>query len=201
MPNMRKNQHRWKAWVDDRIRLALEEAGEALIWAWNSDKKYPKSYPVNTWYLFVQIDERLRNEPAKPVGKLPPPPPPPKSLSDLIQERTIRAAYEDQNDGSYQEALIQAWAESGEGDRAFRKILRAIQTAYIMKFHGVEHAPKPRIHFLHRQLLEITDSDPLRGLTLEGIVEFLDDICPCGGKHQPDAVRKLSRRWSRGRKT
>jgi len=66
--------------------------------------------------------------------------------------------------------------------------------AYVIIYYGLDSAPRPRVHFLHRELLDIVESEHLRDLSLEGIVEFLDDICPCGKKHKPDAVRKLRKR-------
>jgi hypothetical protein len=75
-----------------------------------------------------------------------------------------------------------------------RKITRALDLAYLIIYQGIEQAPKPRVHFLHRSLLDIADSAHLRDLTPEGIVEFFDDVCPCGVKHRQDAIRKLRKR-------
>ena len=36
-------------------------------------------------------------------------------------------------------------------------------------------------------------------LTSEGFVEFFDDLCPCGKKHQADAIRKLGQRIAKAR--
>jgi hypothetical protein len=197
MPNVSKNQHRWKTWADDRIRAVLEEAAEALDWAWKRDQKDPESYPINTWYRFVQIEEQLEGQSNVGKGiKLPPPSPPPQTFCELVDDEIIGAVYEEQNEGTYKGALKQAAAEHGEGTSAWRKILRAVDGAYAVSYYGLEHAPKPRVHFLHRNLLAIVDSEHLRGLTLDGIVEFFDDVCPCGKKHQPDALRKLRKRKS-----
>jgi hypothetical protein len=188
-----KNRHRWKAWIDDdRVRQVLEEAAKGLEWSWRLDTK---RFPVNTWFLFVQIDEQLKNKPVVRTGiKLPAKPSPPEKLSDLIRESTIKAAYEDQHGGSYQDALKQAAKGYDEGYLVWRKIMRALDLAYVILHYGVDFAPMPRVHFLHKRLLEITDSEHLRDLSLQGIVEFFDDVCPCGKKHQPDAVRKLRKR-------
>jgi hypothetical protein len=47
-------------------------------------------------------------------------------------------------------------------------------------------------HVLHRGLLGIAEhliiDDP------DGIVEFLDDVCPCGKKHSIEALKKLQDR-------
>jgi hypothetical protein len=194
------NRHRWKDWIDDRrVCKVLENAAEGLAWAWNVDnKKSPETFPVNTWYQFVQIEEQLENKPIVRKGiKVPPPPPPPKKLSDLLDDATIKSAYEDQNEGSYEDALTAARGGFDAGYRAMRKILRAMDVAYVTSYHGLDHAPRPRVHFLHRSLLGIVDSQHLCDLTQAGIVEFFDDVCPCGVKHRPDAIRKLRKRRER----
>jgi hypothetical protein len=193
---VRENRHRWKTWITDRrVRQVLEEGAKGLQWAWRLDRKSPKRFPVNTWYLFIQIDEQLRNAPVARTGiKIPPPPPPPEELSDLLKERTIKAAYQDQHDGSYEDALKQAARGQDEGYLAWRKIMRALDLAYVIIYQGLDFAPAPRVHFLHRKLLEVADSEHLCDLNFEGIAEFFDDVCPCGKKHQPDAIRKLRKR-------
>jgi hypothetical protein len=193
-----KNQQRWKNWVDDRIRGVLEEAAKDLEWAWKRDKELSRSYPLNTWYQFVQIEEQLQNQPKVHKSiKLPPPPPPPKRLSELVDERTIRAVYEQQNDGTYQEALKLAASEDGKASSAWRKLLHAVDAAYFIDRYGDQAAPRPRLQFLHRELLKIAALADLNDLSHQGIVEFLDDLCPCGKKHKSDAIRKLRQRLSR----
>lgn len=194
---MSKNQRsRWKAWIDDgRIRNMLEELADGLRWAWKLDKKYPRTFPINTWFQFVQIRQQLESKPAQRVRtRFPAPLSSPQRLSELLDERTIKGAYENHNEGSYEDALKQAAAGYDDGASAWRKIKRALDVAYVIHYYGLDFAPKPRVHFLHRELLDIVESEHLRDLRLDGIVEFLDDICPCGKKHQPDAVRKLRER-------
>lgn len=199
---MGKNQHRWKNWVDDRFRSVLEEAAKALEWAWKLDKESPRSYPLNTWYLFIRIEEQLEEQPqdqpeVHKTIKLPSPPPPPKRLSELVDERAIGAVYEEQNDGTYKEALRLAASEDEKAPLAWRKILHAVDAAYLIARYGEQAAPKPRLHFLHRELLKIAALADMNDLSHEGIVEFLDDLCPCGKKHKSEAIRKLRRRLTR----
>ncbi|HXY11263.1 MAG TPA: hypothetical protein VEI52_25745 [Terriglobales bacterium] len=196
MLNVGRNQHRWKKWIgDDRVRSILEQAAENLKWAWTVDEKDPKSYPVHTSHVLGQIEQQLRQQPsARTITVLPDPVPLPQSLSELVDERTIRAIYEDQNDGSYEDALREA--AGFEGASAWRKILRAVDLAYEIDNFGIA-APKPRVHFLHRSLLALVNSADLHDMSLEGVVEFFDDICPCGKRHNPDAIRKLRKRWVR----
>lgn len=183
---------------DNRIRNVLEEAAKTLDWAWKEDKRHPRSYPVNTWYHFLQIEEMLENKPVVRTGIIKVlPPPAPERLSDLVNDSTIASVYEDQNEGSYKDALKQAAAGFGKGASAWRKILRAADGAYGTNYYGLEHAPRPRVHFLHRNLLEIANCAKLSDLTNAGIAEFLDDVCPCGKQHTSDAVRKVRKRWAR----
>lgn len=197
-----RNQHRWKLSVSDHARRVLEESAQRLKWAWEIDKKDPKSYPLNTDYAFAKIERQLSRDTGEEsqiepqARELPPRPAPPKRLSDLLGEKTIKAIYEQQNDGSYEVALRLAASGERKGSIAWRKILLAVNAAYLICVYGVEFVPKPRVQFLHRNLLEIADSTELSDLTHEGIVEFLDDLCPCGKRHKPEAIRKLRKRWT-----
>jgi hypothetical protein len=196
------NQHRWKQFLSDHVRRVLEKVAERLEWEWKTDMEDPKSYPMNTDYAFAQIKRQItegsrgRTQIAQQTIELPPSLPPPTHLSELVDERTIRAVYEQQNDGTYQDALKLAVSGDSQGFSAWRKILHAVSTAYLIDRYGHELAPKPRIQFLHRKLLEIADVAGLKELTHQGIVEFLDDLCPCGKKHKVDAIRKLRQRMA-----
>jgi hypothetical protein len=190
-------QHRWKNNLDERLTAVFEDTAGYLKWAWQEDCKHPKSYPVNTAYAFVEIDREIADPNRKPKRVKLPRPRIPKTLLELVDERAIKVIYEDQNTGSYEEAIKEAYGFSGS--RAWRKIWRAIDAAYFVRF-GDEHAPKPRVHFLHRRLLELANSEPLTGLTLVGLLGFLDDLCPCGEKHKPDAIRKLHDRFANSRR-
>ena len=158
---------------------------------------------MNTSYAFDEIDEWIkecqrRGEPKVERKGLPNPRwRPPKRFSDLIDDRVIRAVFEDQNVGSYSDALKLAGSGNKAAHFTFRKILKAVEPAYRICHFGVDAAPKPRVHFLHRSLLELATSLDLSDLTHDGIVEFLDDLCPCGKRHTADAIRKLRKRTAR----
>jgi hypothetical protein len=173
----------------------VDECAKGLQWAWNLDRQR-SGYPVNTWIVFVQTQDSLLRGPSevRKGVKAPPPPPPPQTLSELLSERAIAGVYHEQNEGNYRDALKRA----ASGDtRSWRKILRAIDASYFICLHGAQAAPTPRINFLHRNLLEIVDLVKLSDLMHEGIVEFLDDICPCGERHTKEAIRKLRKRYAR----
>jgi hypothetical protein len=118
-----ENQHRWKEWIeDDRAREILEGVATSLERAWTLDRKSPKNFPINTWWLFVQIEEELKNKPSEGVGIKVRTPLIPEKLSDLIAEPTVKGAYEDHNEGSYEDALKLAAVGYDEGYAAWRKI-------------------------------------------------------------------------------
>jgi hypothetical protein len=160
MTNVRENQHRWKKSLTARTCDLLEEAIPELEWAWRKDRRgRGKSYPLHTDYFFGELKMRLRE-----LSTLQESPKlrlqrrrPPRQLADLISDKTVMGVYEEQNEGSYENALRQAALGFGGGHRAWSKIRRAIDWAYEIDYLGVEAAPKPRLHFLHRNLFEIAE--------------------------------------------
>lgn len=60
--------------------------------------------------------------------------------------------------------------------------------AYMIAAYGID-LPRPKVHVLHRGLLEIAEQLIID--EADGIVEFLDDVCPCGKTHSHEALRKL----------
>jgi hypothetical protein len=168
-PNVARNQHRWKRSVSDHARRVLEESAQGLKWAWETDKEYPKSFPINTHSAFAEIRSLLtkgsRDTSQIEQQTVPSPPPPPKRLSELVKERTIKAVYEHQNDGGYEDALELAASREMKGAIAWRKILHAVNAAYLISFYGLEFIPKPRVQFLHRNLLKIAEMVGMNDLT------------------------------------
>lgn len=201
--NVGINQHRWKNWVSDEARIVLEELTSRLKWAWEADQDYPKSYPLNTDKAFsvirakLELRRRHRSGIQRRIQKLPRQTLPRKRLSKLLNEKTIKAVYENQNDGRYEDALKLAAAGEGKGFAAWRKIWHAINDAYLIHVYGDEFIPKPRVQFLHRNLLELADVVEMHDVKDEGVAEFFDDLCPCGKRHESEAIRKLRTRWAR----
>lgn len=202
-PNVGKNQHRWKSSLGEDICGVLDDAAERLAWAWEVDMKYPRSFPMNTSYAFDEIDKWIKEcqrggEPKVERKGLPNPRSrTPKRFSDLVDDRVIKAVFEDQNVGSYSDALKLADSGDKAARFAFRKILKAVTPAYLISHFGDDFIPKPRVHFLHRALLTLAESLQISDLKHDGIVEFLDDLCPCGKRHTADAIRKLRKRAAR----
>jgi hypothetical protein len=90
-----------------------------------------------------------------------------------VDEKTIKDVYEQQNDGSYEVALKLAASGEGKGASVWRKIVLAVDATYMINFYGMEFIPRPRVHFLHRKLLNIAARGGLDDISHEGIAEFL----------------------------
>jgi hypothetical protein len=203
-----QNQHRWKESLGGNMCGVLEDAAARLKWAWNLDMKHQESYPFNTSYAFGEIVQWMR-ECAQRDSKGERKNPklrdllrgmrPPRRFSDLVDDRIIKSLYEDQNAGSYEKALKCAASADRSAHFVFHRILKLVDAAYVIGHFGDGAQPKPRVHFLHRNLLQIADLAGLADLKHEGVVEFLDDLCPCGKAHRVDAIRKLRKRFMRRR--
>jgi hypothetical protein len=180
----------------------LENAAIELKESWSIDSGDPRSYPFMSEIVLNELRNQIRNRPRS--TKLPPvhepqPQPAPESLMDLIEEKIVRDVYEDQNIGSYKDALTKASSGGKRGLAVWRKILRSIHRAYEIGIHGAEVAPKPRVHFLHRELLDLMKLLEIDDITREGFAEFFDDMCPCGKSHRADTIRKLGLRIAKAR--
>ena len=170
--------------------------------AWAEDKKDPRSYPLNTGELLFELEKRLaqgRKDEGTQEWQVPRPFPP-KGLSDLVDENLVKTVFEQQNHYSYELALRLAAFGGKKRNLAWRKISLAVNAAYLIKVDGPHAIPRPRVDYLHRELLKMTEQLKINKLTHAGIAEFFDDFCPCGIKHRPGTVRKLRNRWSRGRR-
>jgi hypothetical protein len=199
------NQHRWKNSFREQSVAILEQLAAELRSTWAVDSETPKLYPFVTHDLFSGAKLRLVDEaklrlvdkaPAKrKMGKLPPAGPRPKHFAALFGEKTIKAVYEDKYSDSYDEAIKLAGSGERGFGKAFHKLLKAAETAYLIGM-GCE-IPAPRIHFLHRELLDIADLLDLDDLTNKGLEEFFEDLCPCRKKHNAEAIRKLRKRKAR----
>jgi hypothetical protein len=190
-----KNQHRWKQYLldDERKVRLLEELAVRLRWSWNVDSKHETSFPINTNQVFSDLRRILRGCIWNTHG-LPPPPPLPKRFADLFDEKGIKSMYELQHNDSYEKALRLAGARERGAYKAFHNLMSAARAEYEWSFFGSDAIPRPKIHFLHRELLDLAAILKLDELTNQGLEEFFDDICPCTKKHNAEAIRKLRKR-------
>jgi hypothetical protein len=185
--------------VEPREAVALLwEAKKQLKDAWKWDQQYPKTYPINTSYALSEVRAKLsmqaRSRHVKILSRLKKP----RKLADLVPEKLIKTIWEEQNRGTYLDALRRAavvdFKKHKESWKVFQGIVRAMETAFLVNFLGHEVLPKPKVSILHRGLNQIARDVRLQGLTGSGFAEFLDDLCPCGIMNHEGAVRKLWRR-------
>jgi hypothetical protein len=125
-------------------------------------------------------------------------------LAKLIPESLVRNIWEENHNGSYEHAIRRAAAtnyeELDKSWRVFQGIIRAMETAYLVGYLGLEFLSKPKVNILHRGLDEIAKAAGIGDQTEKGFAQFLDDLCPCGLKRHREAVRKLSSRSVRIRR-
>jgi hypothetical protein len=193
------NQHRWEKMVEPEEAVTLLwVAKKRLKAAWKWDQQDPMRYPINTSYALSEVraslSMRVRSHRVKMLGL----PKKPRKLADLAPEKLIKTIWEDQNRGTYQDALRRAalveFKKHKESWKVFQGIVRAMETAYLVNYLGYEVLQKPKVSILHRGLNRIAWDVKLQGLTGSGFAEFLDDLCPCGITNHDGVVRKLWRR-------
>jgi len=201
MLGVKHNQHRWRNSVDNVTLATIERGAKRLAVAWKKDMESPNRYPLSTSIQLVEFQDLLRKSRRNLTGsEVWRRPRPPKTFADLVPDATIKVIYEDQNQERYEDAIKRATLGFAAGLAAWQKISRAAEGAYVSEYYGIEFTPKPRVHFLHRNLLlAVAASEELRDLSPVGVAEFLDDNCPCGKSHQPDAIRKLKKRFLESR--
>ena len=199
MPSV-KSQHRWKKSLAPEHVEILEEAAQALKQAWEWDKDHSKRYPVNTDHALWETKLQLRGKIRKRKTTKLPAYRRPKRLHDFVDEDVVRTIYEQQHSESFQDALEQAADGFGAGFVAWKRIVSCLPAAYLVQFGVEEMLPKPKVHLLHRELLRIAGSLELEDLITEGLAEFFDDLCPCGKKHNAEAIRKLGKRVTKSRR-
>ena len=128
----------------------------------------------------------------------------PKRLTELISEGIVKAVWEDNHSSRFEDAIMRAapkrFEDADKSWKVFQQIIRAMETAYLAKYWGVEFLAKPKADIMHKSLDEIAKAAGLKDLTEKGFAEFLDDLCPCGLRNHGEAVRKLSGRSSQIRR-
>lgn len=180
---------------EQRVATVVNFAKDLRL-AWKNDSRYPRSYPEATDWWFTEIAQQLNDKGASRVrtGKLPDifQTPAAQHVGDLFDEQSIKAVYEDMNSDHYDDALKLADSGKPGATKAIHKLLKAAQVSDLIE-RGFAH-PHPRVHFLHRRLLDFAAMLGLDDLTNKGLEEFFGDLCPCGRKHNAEALRKLRKR-------
>lgn len=129
----------------------------------------------------------------------------PRTLAELVPEERISAVWEEYNSGTFRDAITLAaqidYKNIKKSWKLFKTITRAMEATYLAGFLGHEFLSKPKVNILHTGLDQIAKVAGLGGQTQAGFAEFLDDLCPCGLKSHKGAVRKLSKRSVRFRRS
>ena len=197
-------QHAWVGYLElPEIEPLLWQSVEPLKAAWKRDQKHPKAYPADTSYVLAEIQQRVtRRMGVRSPGrflslKIP------KTLSELVSEGTIKSIWEENHNGSFEEAIARAAASDYKNPnkswKVFQGIIRAMETAYLVEYWGLEFMGMPKVNILHKGLDEIAAAG-IGDQMERGFAEFLDDLCPCGLKKHREAVRKLASRSARMRR-
>lgn len=198
-------RHAWERWVDEETRHRLWAARRLLRSAWDSDRKSPKQYPVDTSWALARIEESVaKHIPDKDTTASLRKMLHPRTLAELVPEAQISAVWEEYNSGTFKDAIRRAarinYDNTKKSWKLFKTITRAMEVSYLASFLGPEFLSKPKVNILHTGLNQIAKVAGLGGQTQTGFAEFLDDLCPCGLKSHKGAVRKLSKRSVRFRR-
>jgi hypothetical protein len=198
-------RHAWARYVESsEVRNLLWKSVESLKVAWERDQEDPKTYPLNTSFVLAEIRSGVTGQRAMRSVGHPRIPKPPKRLAELVSERTVKAIWEGNHSGRFEDAIARASATDyknlNKSWKVFQGIIRAIESAYLVDYWGLELLQRPKVNILHKGLNEIANSAGIGDQTEEGFAEFLDDLCPCGLKKHREAVRKVSRRSTRMRR-
>lgn len=200
------SRHAWAEWVEsEEVRHFLWKSKDWLKQAWKYDQDDPNSYPMNTYLALAEIENILtKPRGPRPRTRLSTKVKIPRTLWELISERTVKAIWEDNHSGSFEEAIAQAtprhYDEVRKSQKVFRTIIRAIETAYDLDYVSWQILPRPKVKILHKGLNKIAKAAGIQDQTEAGFAEFLDDLCPCGLKNHREAVRKLASRSTRMRR-
>jgi hypothetical protein len=198
-------QHAWAGYLESpKVELLLWKSRARLKLAWEHDQKYPRTYPLNTSFALSEIlgsfskRKTTRSTRRLPVCSNP------KNWAELISERIVKNIWEENHNGSYENALTQAvptgYKDLDKSWKVFQGIIKAIEATYLVEYGALEFLAMPKVNILHKRLREIAKAAGIGGQTQKGFAEFLDDLCPCGLNNHREAVRKLFSRSTRMRR-
>lgn len=136
-------RHAWERWVDEDTKHRLWAARARLKNAWDSDRKSPKQYPVDTSWALAEIEQYVaKNNPDKHTRtsfrKLLNP----RTLAELVPEERIGAVWEEYNSGTFKDAIRRAarinYDNTKKSWKLFKTITRAMEATYLASFLGAE---------------------------------------------------------------
>lgn len=193
---MPKSRERFKELPKKNAELLLNYA-ERIRKAWRRDKKGGEPYPLNTASALSELEAKLN-------GRIPrrlrfvPVPKDPKRLRDILPEYVVRQVHEYLHEEPFTDALDQLHTMSF--DRALARIEATVTTALAVDLLGAGMLPKPRGNWIHRQILKVVRAAHPGKLSDTEMAELFNQLCPCGIKHNREAMKKFRSRWSRRRR-
>src|SRR5271156_3768468 len=136
-------RHAWADWVDEETSHRLWEAKELLKSAWDSDRKSPRRYPMDTSWALAEIEQSLaKKKPDKPTKISLRKWLNPRTLAALVPEAQISAVWEEYNSGTFKNAIKLAaeinYKNTKKSWKLFKTIIRAIEATYQARFLGHE---------------------------------------------------------------
>ena len=199
------SRHAWAEWIESaEVRQLVRKSKERLKVAWKRDQEDPKSYPGNTSFALAETRLAVTGQSAvRPVKHLRLATIPTR-LNEIVSKGTVKAIWEENHSGRFEDAIAQAAATDRESPnkswKVFQSIIRAIESAYLVDYVGLERLQRPKVNILHKGLNEIAKAAGIGDQKEAGFAESLDDLCPCGLKKHREAVPKLSSRSTRMRR-
>lgn len=182
-----------------KIKLLLESK-EQIRQAWERDDYGTKCFPINTASLLYDIESKLKGlRPRKrrrsrkrkdivlEVAT---------RLRDILPERTVQRVHEYLHEEPFREALAEL-SSTETFAKAFSRIRETIDHALYVDRDGYDILPKPRGNWLHRQMLSTLASAAPGKFSDSEMAELFDYFCPCGTKHNREAMKKFRWRLSR----
>jgi len=196
---MKKNtKDGWWSRTSSRNAKILTELRAQLRQSWRRDGKGTQGFPMNTAYLLAAAEDRLRRKrPPRPIRRVPTP-----LVSATIHAfvkgvlKEVRRFLPTVYEYMYEEPLHDAFARwrLHSDPNAYERIWDALDKSLDVSQHGEAALPNPHGNWLHRQLLDLAGAAGLAGLTNREMVQFFQFLCPCGARHNREAIKKFRQR-------
>ncbi len=177
-----------------KVKL-LVDSKEQIRLAWERDSQGTKGFPLNTSYLFLDLESQLMGRKPRKIRSIPYPKVPTR-LSDILPEEVVQRVHEYLYEQPFEDALAEVHS-ADTANASLERLKNTIETALEVRHFGDEALPAPRGNWLHRQLLGIITAVAPEKVTDSEMVELFDHFCPCGIEHNREAIKKFRWRHSR----
>ena len=182
-----------------KIKLLLD-AEDQIRETWGWDRRGTEGFPFNTASLLAELEARLKGWRPRKIRLLPEPKvfKAPTRLSDILPEKVVEQVHEYLYEEPFQGTLDEVRSADSSA-AALARIKHTVETALNVATFGEEQLPAPRGNWLHRQILgTISRGMAPAKFTDSEMAELFDHFCPCGIKHNREAMKKF--RWRHARR-